>query len=108
MFPADVWYGWRATGVDAEALWQRPTAELVAVQREAGERGIVPARTEDELESIGAQIELLKLDHVLEAPAPGTTARLGELLATARVGLDLSQRRAIAGAVAVTAARRPA
>jgi hypothetical protein len=101
VFPPDVWYGWKSAGFDLApgSLWQRPTDELIDALRTAVDTASVPARITDDLETIRTQIDEVKLDIVLQAPAPGTTAGLGNLLATVPVPLDLSQRRVIAGAV---------
>lgn len=96
---AEVWYALRRKGLETEAgeLLRRPTSELVDVLRSAIDDGIVPPRIADDLDAIRERIEQRKLDLVLEAPAVGTMASLGELLAIMPAPLDLEQQRAIAG-----------
>jgi hypothetical protein len=96
VFAADLWYGWKSAGVSLENLWELPTDQLVATVIRAGESGVIAPRTEDDLASIRERIEEIKLDLVLELPAPGTTAKLGELLTTTAVPLDRGQQRALA------------
>ena len=99
--PVEVWYGWQREGLDVEPaeLWGRPTDELLDALRRAVDGGVVPARIAEDLEGVGARIEQLKLDHVLQMPVLGTPATLGDLLGTLATPLDLDQQRAIAGAV---------
>jgi hypothetical protein len=69
--PVEVWYAWHRQGLPREPaeLMQHPTDELVGALRRAVETGVVPARIGDELDSIGARLEQLKLGHT--GPRPG-------------------------------------
>ena len=74
--PAEVWYGWFREGLPLEpaALWQLPTDELLDALRRAVDAGVVPARLGDDLDSIGARIEQLKLGPVLHNGHPKSRA----------------------------------
>lgn len=97
--PAEVFYAWHREGLPLEPseLWLRPTDELLDALRKAIDEGVVPAEIGVDLDSVRARIEQSKLDAVLAAPAPGSTASLGDLLGTMPTPLDLADRRAIAG-----------
>jgi hypothetical protein len=70
--PVEAWYAWHRQGLPPEPdeLLQRPTEELLGALRRSIDTGVLPARIEDDLDSIGARIEQLKLGHT--GPAPGT------------------------------------
>jgi hypothetical protein len=72
--PVEVFYAWHRQGVPLEPdeLWQRPARELIDTLRQAVDDGIVPARIGSELDSIGARIEQLELQHT--GPPPGEAA----------------------------------
>jgi hypothetical protein len=97
--PADVWFAWRSAGVDFQTVWQRPTDELVATLKVAGETGTIAPRTASDLATIRDQINRVKLDLALEAPVPGTSVALKDLLSAMPAPPDLSQQRAIAGSI---------
>ena len=107
VFPADVWFGWKSAGLDLQTLWQVPTGALVGALARAGESRAIPGRTADDLASIRERIDAVKLDLVLEAPAPGTSARLDELLSTMPIPLDRADQRAVAGAASELRADDP-
>jgi len=96
-----IFYGWFRQGMPTElsALWAVPTDTLITTLRASIEQQIVPPISSSIQDNIQAQIEQLKLDLVLRAPALGTTASLGDLLATLPTPLNLDQQRVIAAAV---------
>jgi hypothetical protein len=98
-FPSDVWFGWKSAGLDLQRLWRIPTDDLVGTLARAGESGTIAARTADELASIGKRIDEVKLELVLESPAPGISAPLGSLLSTMPTAPARDQQRVIAGAI---------
>ena len=69
--PAEVWYAWHRQGLLLEPgeLLQRPTEELLGALRRAVDTGVVPAQIADDLDSIGARIEQLRLGDT--GPLPG-------------------------------------
>lgn len=82
--PAEAFYGWFRLGLptDRARLWALPTDRLVDTLREALQQRIVPASVERQLGGIARAIDQASLDRALRAPAAGTGAPLGELLAT--------------------------
>jgi hypothetical protein len=93
-----IFYGWFRLGLPSEpgGLWATPTETLLTTLSTAIERGIVPSSAGADLDSLRKRIEQVKLDRVLQAPTLGTGARLGDLLATLPVPLNVDQARAIA------------
>jgi len=69
--PTEVFYAWHREGVPLEPaeLLQRPTDELLGALRRAVDAGVVPARIGDDVDSISARIEQLKVAH--SGPLPG-------------------------------------
>ncbi|MEK6675311.1 MAG: neuraminidase-like domain-containing protein [Planctomycetota bacterium] len=96
-----IYYGWFQFGHSTEPvpLWATPTDTLVATLKSAILQGVVPSSISAHLDSIRARIEQIKLDRVLQAPAFGTAASLGDLFATMPVQLNPDQQRVIAAAV---------
>ena len=101
VIPVAAFYGWFRQGLPGEpvALWATPTETLLLTLRTAIKQRIVPSSISADLDDISKLIEQIKLDHVLKAPAPGTSANLGDLLATMPAPLSVGQQRAIAAAV---------
>ena len=96
-----IFYGWFRLGLPAEpvALWATPTEKLLTTLSTAIAQGIIPSSIGADLDGISKRIEQIKLDRVLQAPALGTAARLGDLLAMAPDSLGLDQQRVLAAAV---------
>lgn len=95
-----IFYGWFRLGLPTElsALWLTPTDKLLATLSTAIAQGIVPSNIRADPDGFRKRIEHIKLDRVLQAPALGTSASLGDLLATLPTSLNLDQQRAIAAA----------
>ena len=83
---------------EAGALWATPTETLLTDLSKAIAQRIVPANVGANLEGVRTLIEQMKADHILQAPALGTGARLGDLLTTLPAPLNQNQQRALAAA----------
>ncbi len=100
LIPLEAFYGWFRKGLptDLGALWATSTGTLLASLNAAIDQHIIPPMSSASQESIKAQIEKLKLDLVLQAPAAGIPVSLGSLLATLPSPPTPDQQRALAGA----------
>jgi hypothetical protein len=96
--PPEAWYGWHWAGLDVTpaGLDARPADELIGALGRAVDAGIVPTWIVDELPAIRTRIEDVKLDLVLDAPVPGSSASLRLLLDTVPARPSREQQRAIA------------
>lgn len=102
--PAEVWYAWlrQGLGTPPEALWARPTDELIQALEIAVEQRLVPRTLADNFESLKQVVERRRLDETLHARR-GPTAGLGELLDTMPTPLEPQHRRVVAAIVAEVA-----
>lgn len=98
--PAGAFYGWFRKGlpVEPEQLWAIAVADLIATLKRALQERIVPSDLRPQLDAIGERIDRIKRDRELQAPGPGTSAKLGDLLATMPEALSSQQERALAAA----------
>jgi len=97
-----IFYGWFRLGLPNESatLWTTPTEKLLATLNTAIVQNIVPASLGADQAGLRKWIGQNQADRALEAPVPGTTTRLSDLLATLPTSLNVDQQRAIATAIA--------
>jgi len=95
-------YSWLRDGLPADptALWATPTEKLLTTGATAVAQGIAPSSIGADSRDLRNRIEQIKLDSVLKGTAPGTTASLGDLLATLPEQLPADQQRRVAAAIA--------